>query len=228
MNIEKILQINRKVEVTIVDGQSDENQILAQSVIQEIYNDSFLIMVPMKDGHSFYLAKGDKVVISIVYGKARYSFKSIVLDKKEELGIKYVLLKKPDKLATFERRNFVRVKTLLSIKYAEIENEEEKSWESIEPSIGASAIDLSGAGVNLSINQSLPKNKLLILSIPIEMKEINVTMKLLGKVIRSEKKDDLYRVGVKFHNITEKQENLIIRYVYYILRKYIQIYRDEY
>jgi len=228
MNIERVLQVNRKVEITIIDGPTDADQNLGQSLIQEIYNDSFSIMVPVRVGHTLYLEKGDEVMVSILSDDARYSFKSEVIDKRKEAGIRYVLLKKPLKLTTSERRNLVRAKTLLSIKYVIIQNEEEKHWENIEPVNVASVIDLSGKGISLSLNQPLETDLQVVLSIPLEINNIRATVKLLGKVVRCEQSNGFYRIGVKFENINEKQEDLIMKYVFYALRKYIQVARDDY
>jgi len=226
MNIERVLQVNRKVEITVINGRTDTDW--GQSLIQELYNDSFSIMVPVRVGHTVYLEKGDEVMVSILSDDARYSFKSEVIDKRKEAGIRYVLLKKPLKLTTSERRNLVRAKTLLSIKYIIIQKEEEKHWESIEPVNVASVIDLSGRGISLSLNQPLATDISVVLSIPLEINNIQATIKLFGKVVRCEQNNGFYRIGLKFENINEKQEDLIMRYVFYALRKYIQVSRDDY
>lgn len=223
MNIKQVLQVHRKVEIKIINSQTDADVIIGQSLIQELHND-LIIMVPMKD----VLETGDKVMVSILSDDSRYTFKSEVTDIKIEAGIKYIWLEKPHKLTTSERRNLVRTKTLLPIKYIIIQKEEENHWEKSEPIKTASIIDLSGRGISLLLNQPLTEDILVVLSIPIEINDIKKSLKLLGKVVRCEQNNGLFRIGIKFEKITENQEDLIMRYVFYTLRRYIQVARDDY
>jgi c-di-GMP-binding flagellar brake protein YcgR len=59
------------------------------------------------------------------------------------------------------------------------------------------------------------------------MNNITLITKVLGKVVRSEENDGFCKIGVKFLNISEKQEDLIMKYVFHTLRKYIQVNRDD-
>jgi len=52
-------------------------------------------------------------------------------------------------------------------------------------------------------------------------------MKIMGEVVRCEKLNKQYRIGIKFMDITEKQEDLIISYVFQCLRKIIKLSRED-
>ncbi len=226
MIIEKTFKINSKIEIAIVDDE--ENQIFANSVIQEVNNDSFSILVPIHDGHVLYLAEGDKVVVSLLLNNLRYAFETEVLRKERKAEINMVVLIKPQQLTTSDRRNLVRIKTLVPTKYEIVNNLNIDKWESIVPTFDAYVTDLSGTGLSLTLELPMLKETLMVLSIDLETNDINVKVKLLGEVVRCEKIDRRYRIGVKFNCITERQQRLIIRYVFHSLRKSIQLHKDDY
>lgn len=225
MNIDKLFQINSHVEVAKLYAENKEDEGLGQSLIQDIYDDSFLMMVPTIDGHILYLTQGDEVMIWLKVDNTRYAFESVVLNEKVESDITYLELQKPQKLVPSNRRNFVRIKTLLSINYQIIKNEEINNWEKIEPHDEASIIDLSGQGLGLALKLPLPKDVMMVLRIRLEHN--NVVVKVLGKVVRSEKHAGLYKIGAKFENISERQQDQVMKYVCYILRKHIQTMRND-
>lgn len=225
MIIDKILRINNKIGVAIA---LEEKQIFGQSLIQEVYDESFSIMVPIRDGHAVYLAPGDDVSVFILTDNVRYAFETKVLGKELKSGIKLVVLKKPQKLTTADRRDSVRINTLLFIQYAVIENNQADNWENIEPNQEAYVINLSGKGLRLSLKWPILKGVLIVLSLHLETKKNKVKVKLLGEVVRCEEIDGLYQIGVNFASITESQQSLIIRYVFENLRKSIQLNREDY
>ena len=226
MDISKLFRINTQVEVAILYADNQEDEGLGQSLIQDIYDDSFLILVPTLNGQAVYFAAGDEVMVWLKVKNARFAFKSVVLNKKEQDDIKYVELQKPQKLVSSDRRNFVRIKTLLLVNYRIISNEEIDNWENIEPFRAAPLIDLSGQGLSLALNLPLLKGVKLVLSIRLE--NLNVVVKALGKVVRSEKNATGYKVGIEFENISERKQDQVVKYVFYTLRKQMQIMKDDY
>lgn len=228
MSNEQILLVNSKVEIALLNHQPEEDQVLGQSLIQEVNHDSFSIMVPIKEGHTLYLTKGDEVIVSISVDNSRYTFQSEVLDKKKEANIALVVLKNPDRIIASERRDLVRIKTLLPTRYELLNHVNLSNWEDIEPLKEGYITDLSGNGLSLSLEGPLVKNAIVLLSMHLEMKNVNINTKLLGEVVRCEKADNHYRIGVKFDTITDRQQGLIINFVCHNLRRQIQIYRDDY
>jgi c-di-GMP-binding flagellar brake protein YcgR len=226
MDVNKLFKINTRVEVAILYGDNKEDEGLGQSLIQDVYDNTFLIMVPTLNGHAVYLTDGDEVMVWLKINNARYAFESVVLNKKEQDNIKYLELQKPQKLVSSNRRNFVRIETPLSVYYQIISDDEINDWEKIEPFRAASLIDLSGQGLSLSINQLLPRDAIMVLSIRLE--NLNVVVRALGKVVRIEKNAGTYKVGLEFKNIAEREQDQVVKYVFYTLRKQIQTMKDDY
>jgi c-di-GMP-binding flagellar brake protein YcgR len=223
--IERTLKINSKIEIAIVNDE--ENKIFAQSIIQEVDSDSFSIMVPIHNGHALYLTEGDEVVVSLLLNNVRYAFKTEVTGKKNKTELKLVVLKNPQKLTTSDRRNLVRIKTLIPIEYEVLKFSDIDNWQNILPKFNAYITDLSGQGLNLSLDWPVSIESLMVIIINLETNHINTQVKLLGEVVRSERIDKRYRIGIKFINITERQQDLVINYVFYSLRKSIQLHKDN-
>jgi c-di-GMP-binding flagellar brake protein YcgR len=224
MNSKPVLKINTKIEIEV---DNNDQQIVGKSIIQEITDYFFSIMVPMHNGHAIYLEEGDEVSASILLEGLRYGFKTKVLGKKKEADINLIVLANPQQISTHDRRDLVRIKTLLNINYEIVKDAEWKEWDNIVPSHEAYITDLSGTGLNLSLKWPL-KEGLIVLCIPLQTNSMNIQLKLLGKVVRCEESNKRYRVGINFINITEKQQSLIINYVFHSLRKSIQQLKDGY
>ncbi len=225
MEIDKLLRVNSNVQIALKNPEHKEDEGLGQSLIQAVYDKSFLIMVPIIKGHVLYLTKGDEVIVSINADNARYSFESVVLNKKKEADIKYLELKKPLKFVSSNRRKHFRIKILKSINYQIITDEDLNGWENIEPVKEASMIDLSGQGLNFLLNVPLARNVTMVLKIHLD--DTDIFIKLLGKVVRNEERDGSYKIGVNFENISERQQDQIVRYVFYTMRKRISVMRDS-
>lgn len=227
MTLENGLKVNSRIEVALAN---DENQIFGHSLIQEVLDESFSIMIPVYDGHTLYLNAGDDVIVSLLINKARYAFKTEVISKKMESDIKLAVLKMPKKIATADRRNLVRIKTLLPVKYEILEEKEQMgNLENIELSKEAFITDISGKGLSLSLKKPLSMDVIMVLSIHLKTDNINANVKLLGEVVRCEQNiNRRYQIGVQFLKITPRQEDLIIKYVFHCLRRSIQLNRDDY
>jgi c-di-GMP-binding flagellar brake protein YcgR len=218
---ETVLQVNNKIEIALAN---DEDLIFGKSLIQEVLDDSFSIMVPIHNGHGLYFKIDDEVIVSLLINNVRYSFKTTVLKKTREFDLKLLVLKMPQKFETADRRTLVRIKTLLPIKYKIIGPTQQVTWEDIEPEKEAYLTDLSGKGLSLSMEKAQFRDVIMVLSLHLGN---DTEMKLLGEVVRCEQINKRYRIGLEFIDITERQEDLIISYVFQCLRKTMKLSRDD-
>jgi Predicted glycosyltransferase len=225
IDIEQLFKVNSRVEIAKLHTDNSEDEGLGQSLIQEIEDEDFLVLIPTIKGRDYFLTEGDQVMVWLKANNARYAFESVVLGKRYKNDIKYLVLQKPISLVSSDRRNFVRIKTMLTANYQIISREEADDWETVEPFKRAPMIDLSGRGLSLNLNLPLLKDVMMVLGIRLEY--LNVELKLLGRVIRCEKRGGSYKVGIQFENINERQQDMVVKYVFYILRKQIQIMRSK-
>jgi len=170
MRIKKVLQVNNNLEVELRNFKVGKERMKGKSLIQEVYDNSFSIMVPVNERYSLYLYQGDEVLVSIFTNTTGYIFHSEVLVHKSEKGIPLVILKKPQEVEAHERRQLVRVETWLLVNYEIILPEEKSNWKCIEPSKEGYTVDLSGGGLQLILSWPLSKEYLIILNIPPDIK----------------------------------------------------------
>ena len=218
---ENAIQVNNKIEIALAD---EERLNFGHSLIQQVFDDSFSIMIPIFEGNLVNYRIDDEVIVSVLINNVRYSFRTRVINKIRESNLSLLLLKMPQKLEPADRRTLVRIKTLLPIKYKMIESEQKSNWQHIEPDKEAYLTDLSGNGLSISMDKLLLSGELMVLN----LKFGNGTeMKVLGEVVRGEKINRQFRVGVMFKDMTERQEDLIISYVFQCLRKTIRLSRED-
>jgi hypothetical protein len=60
------------------------------------------------------------------------------------------------------------------------------------------------------------------------MKNASMTVKILGKVVRNDPQENIFRIGVRFENASELQQDLIMKHLFFTMRKYIQINREDF
>ncbi len=218
---ENAIQVNNRIEVDLAD---DERKVFGHSLIQEVFNDSFSIMTPIYEGHSLNYRINDEVIVSVLINNVRYSFKTTVINIVKDINLRLLVLEMPRELQPADRRNLVRIKTLLPIKYTIIDPEQLDTWRNFEPDNETYLTDLSGNGLSISLEKSLISGVLIVLNLNLGN---GTEMKILGEVVRCEKLNKQYRTGIKFKDITERQEDLIISYVFQCLRKIIKLSRED-
>lgn len=218
---ENAIQVNNRIEVALAD---DERKLFGHSLIQEVFNDSFSIMTPIYEGHSLNYRLNDEVIVSVLINNVRYSFRTTVINIIKDINLRLLVLEMPRELQPADRRNLVRIKTLLPIKYTVIDPDQLGIWRNIEPDNETYLTDLSGNGLSISLEKSLLSGVLIVLNLNLGN---GTEMKILGEVVRCEKLNKQYRIGIKFKDVTERQEDLIISYVFQCLRKIIKLSRED-
>ncbi len=225
MNLDRILRPGAHLEISL--GGQGEEELVWDAKVHSSSLDSFLISAPAYIDQDIISPVGREVVVWAALDDARCSFDSMVLGEQVQNGYTYLELKKPQKLTTSDRRNFVRMKSHLAINFDIIDSEDVKQWKKIEPTREASLIDLSGVGLSFLSNHEFTLGTYMVFALPLEMKNASITVKMLGTVVRNDPHDKFFRIGVRFEHVTELQQDLIMKHLFHTMRKYIQISRDD-
>lgn len=216
MKANDILQINSKIELL---RQHDDT--VYKSLIEDVWEGVFLIGAPVHKRHQLVLHKGDILTMTTFSGSACFNFVSEVLGTKQEKGLLLYIIKKPQKFEKLERRNFVRVEVALEVSYEIITDQ--KNWDKIELSQKAFSIDLSGGGIQIMLPRELPGSSLVALNLPIDVDGSDTALRLLGRVVRIEEKNingtARFKTGIKFEEISEREMDIIIKFIFSQIRK---------
>ncbi|KGN03397.1 flagellar protein [Clostridium novyi A str. 4570] len=204
-------KINNKVEIIDEEGE------VYSSDIQDINEDSVAISIPIKD--SAYLPLRKNNIIDVLYydGNSIYSFTSSVKTRTSS-NIPLIWIYKPKKYKKIQRRKFVRVSTLSKGIFAKIDRTLKLTKETIKnlKFSKCNIVDLSGGGVRIRTSEELEKEDILALIIPIDKNN----MILKTQVKRCGQKSAEYNeYGLSFIDISVKQQDEIIKYVFTIMRQ---------
>lgn len=225
MNLDRILQPGTHIEVAS-SGQVGR-EVVWDARVYANRADSFLIAAPEYLDRTLIAPVGLEVTVWAGLDNARCCFESLVLREVNEEGNILLELQKPQKLTVSDRRNFVRMESHLPVGFGVIGPGETGRWKAVKLSARVNLADLSGVGLSFDYHQPLLPETQLVLELPLEMKNAAVTIRLLGTVVRNEAQGQYYRVGVRFDNASELQQDLIMKHLFHNMRKQFQIQRED-
>ncbi|WML35427.1 flagellar brake domain-containing protein [Clostridium sp. OS1-26] len=207
--------VNQKIEIEMEDG-------IYKSNIQDITDEYIGISIPVNEGKYVPLRKGEKVVCLYYYNKDIYRFETVVSGRKID-KLLIIMLKRPEKVVMYQRRNFARVPLMINIYCGILENS--KKIENIGNNqiefFDAYSLDISGGGLRLAIDRKLEKRlslgSMLMMNIPFG--DENLAVK--GKIVRIEndRKNPKIICGVSFVDLDRLTGESIIRLVFKTMRE---------
>ncbi|BAH06124.1 flagellar brake protein [Clostridium kluyveri] len=209
--------INNRIEI-------DDGGEIYKSNIQDVSEDYIGISVPICNHKYMSLRKGDKVEGIYYEGKNIYKFFTVVIGRKIE-KILIIMLRKPEKMELFQRRNFVRVPLIVDILCALIPVE--KSLNNLNDQVEvfkACSLDMSGGGMKMIVDASL-KDKLklgdkIMITLPLENNRLDVKGKLVR--IHENRENKKLICGVSFINLDRLSREKIIRGLFQIMREHMK------
>ena len=194
------------VELIVLDGVYKGQY---RSRIEEVGERLLSIGAPFDQGELVPLREGTKVRVTFWDESASYSFEGEIMQR-IAVPIPLFILVMPDTLEKVQRRDYVRIAVSFPVTFRMV------TREGLSEPYKAIMLDLSGGGMRFSTKEPVEIYSLLYaqFSLPNERLEIPV------RVTRAEKIEDTkqYSVSVKFHEISERERDKIIRCVFDIQR----------
>lgn len=177
--------------------------------IEEISQNVITIGIPVAGGQFIPLRVGTSLEVGFTDDISAYSFSTVIL-KRYDIPIPTLIIAFPETVNKIQRRKFVRVRVVSTVKYQILEDEaygEEKQ---------GFMHDISGGGMLLQTKEAIPHHSRLMLVLGLR----GMPLKLMANVIRCTKEDDkTFLISVEFIDITEKIRDKIIRVVFGIQRE---------
>lgn len=215
MNCKVEFLVNNKLEIEV-------NDEIYKSNIQDIGEDYIGISIPVNNGKYLPLTKGEEVTGTYYCGKDIYRFATVVIGRKID-RILIIILKKPESLELFQRRNFVRVPLMIDVFCALIC--EDKNICNVNDNqvefFNAYSIDISGGGMKVVLDSNL-RDKVDygdILMVTIPQQDDNLTVK--GRIMRinNDKKNPKIICGLSFIDLDKNTRERIIGLVFKTMRE---------
>ncbi|WP_075859060.1 flagellar brake protein [Carboxydothermus pertinax] len=183
--------------------------------VQEVKEQSFLILGPFDRGTLLFLYPEQEVLIEYVEEGCRYQFATRIIRRLQKPFFGYeLLLPTPESIHRIQLRRFVRHKKVLDVCYALLNNNGELNWKK------AKSVDLSSGGMKIATSELLPVNSLLKLQFYVELKGKIIEFLLDGEIKRVEKiPSGIYHYGIEFKNITRQEQDTLFAYVFQEMQK---------
>jgi len=210
------LKVNQKIELVVNAGRY---QGIYPSRVEEITPQSIVVGMPIKQGSLIPLSPGMRLEVYFSQQGTFYASGTEVLAAVKE-PIPLLFLKPLTEFRKIQRRNYVRMATILPVQYRVLtkENTEENNDQPI-PYIETTSRDIGGGGIAINTNEALKTTTPVELIISLPRTEIRA----IGKVVH---RDELpptanmkYALGIEFTEITEQARDQIIRYIFDLQRE---------
>jgi len=195
------------VELIVPDGEYKGRY---RTRVEEVGTRILSVGTPFSEGRFIPLREG--TVLEVVFADeiSAYSFFSTII-RRVGYPIPTFIMEFPEKIRKIQRRQFVRVPVALPITYRIVDRE---GLSEVKDGI---ILDLSGGGIQLKTYEDLPSETILLMKMDLGTNTVEVP----GMTIRSVKEQDKqsYLVSIRFHEISERLRDSIIRYVFEVQRE---------
>lgn len=202
-----------------------ERKTYAKSILQEVNEDSIAIGVPMIRSDGVALREKEEYTFRAAREDGLYYFQSKVLGTKMSGNVLLYLISWPADIKRRQRRNYFRLPCNLQACYTVISEGAEFPADAKEKEGERGlVVNLSGGGLLLVTSRSLFPGTLLYLHLILQCKKGKKEMRLKGRVLRSSplkvnNKTLRYRCGVEFVEISEKERDKIISFLFALMRE---------
>lgn len=208
LELKKLIKINQLVHVDIEDNEGNVHKY--HSRVENLGEDEIALASPIRKRTPVYVPAGTVLSVCFWDKISIYSFQTVGRSSVDR-GMPMLLVKYPYKVEKVQKREYVRVQANLSIllSYKDPEGEYKELW--------CQTRDISGGGIMLATTKpvSLTNGYQVRLAFQLEMN----TIYLAGQVVRNDLEEDADGLeksilGVKFTNVSEKDRQHIIKYVF--------------
>lgn len=210
-NPDQNLEINQKIEIEIPDGPYQGSY---NSKVSNITEDLITVMAIYERENVIPVSKGIEVNILYEGDSAFYSLTTEIIERISN-PIPSLVLKNTDQIERIQRRRYFRVKINKDIKYFAIK--EHKNEDGQPEFKKTTAIDLSGGGLMMVLNENLKINDRLLFNLQID--ELDKLIE--GEIVRIKYNTDGYSktAGVEFVEMDRKDTDKIISFLFNYQRK---------
>ena len=200
------IQINRKIMVTRAGGEEE----WYVSSVQDIDDNTFCISIPIHGPVPLVLNMGDAVKISLVTDMSRVEFETVMVGWRHD-KIQLYELALPKEYKRVQLREFARIPAVFEVSYAGVPDAGQRPVFS-----KCDSLDLSGGGMRLSLKENYAVDTRLMLRFKIPFKTGPEEIEVTGRVVRTWPAENagLYRTALQFENISRRQQDLIVRYMF--------------
>jgi len=210
-DIKKYVSINETLQVRIFD---DPDSPTGYSRINDIAEGRLVIAWPTHRGKRMLLHRDQMLTFFILHGEVPHEFGGLVDELDHSAKLPQIKIIPGNSIIRVQRRQNFRIKTIIPLEIAaQVRDPKEDSLSSI--CFQTTTWDLSAGGLSIRYARRFPEET------PVEVKmalpDEGPVIKLPCRVVYSDalaENPSIYRTGMCYLAITEKERARIVRYVY--------------
>jgi c-di-GMP-binding flagellar brake protein YcgR len=223
-DLKAFLAINELVQVQIPE---DPNPATYYSRINDISEGKFLIAWPTNAGIRLAVRRDQMLNFFLVRDETPYSFTGLV-DETYLEPLPQITIIVSGAIMRVQRRQNFRIKCLIPIEIVGAIQESSREESTSVQVIRTTTFNLSASGLAILHPKRIPEGTLL--EVRLELPDMGPAIKIPGRVIYSENNTAnqmLYRTGIRYLVISEKERARIVRYVYRTQLKGLRMQTDN-
>lgn len=212
-----------KIELITEEGD------ITFGLIQDVVDNKIYVSIPPDDKKFRLLQNGDAIKCIVYNNNKVLGFGAVVTNRIPGIMPIYEILSN-DNFEVIQRREYVRVNTILDIRYTDnkylldINNDNYSRTQEIIQNIdkylkNGLTSDISGGGLRFSCEENFNQGTKLLLVFEISKHVFIVKGEIVYKDINVSLNKTTYTYGIKFVNVSEKNREKIINYVFLLMRK---------
>ncbi|KXZ39788.1 c-di-GMP-binding flagellar brake protein YcgR, contains PilZNR and PilZ domains [Alkalithermobacter thermoalcaliphilus JW-YL-7 = DSM 7308] len=199
--------IGHKIQIEVPEEYTYKN--LMSQVLEILPENRYIISVPILNTTLVPIRIGAKIeMYYTIESKGVFKFQAVVEDRRKS-AVPYLIVKRVSDIKKIQRRNYFRLDISLPVDIYDLEK---------QLILRGYTKDISGGGISLLSNKTISKNSIIFCKINIENNIYNIK----SKVVRSgiwEKNPDMFEIGLSFIEITDKERNEIVGFIFKEQRK---------
>lgn len=207
-----ILELGSKV-IVLKDTVKDKNEYVSQIInVDEEY---IRIMTPMFKSALIKLHDGFNINLTVFSGGKVYRFDAKVVRNVTEGFLHYVDILPTSEIKKIERRDHFRIEIIKDILVGKrVRRDEDVEY------IKATAVDLSGGGIQISTEEKFEIEDEIKIQIEIDGEHIALSGKVVN--INIQEQLGMFKYGVKFNNVERMIQEKIVSYVFKTQREQLK------
>lgn len=216
--VHKAVALGDKVEVSRLrfnPNRNHNNEKVYVSIVQDINEDEIIISAPIENGRIIPLDVGKSYTLSVYTKGGLYTCESSVKNRYKKNQLHFIVMEVTSIMEKSQRRQYFRLGCILSILFADI-NENEDVWNE------GLIVDISGGGLRFTSKSKIDSNSMLKCKIELSVNNKVYDMELKGKVILSDIVDFdtmKYETRIMFDDISDEDREKIIKFIFEEERK---------
>ncbi len=208
-------EVNELVQIQLVD---DPNSRTYYSRVEDASGDRLNISWPTEAGMRIPFHKSEQLFISFTRQDAVYGFQASVTATIPG-PIPMLIVQSSGEIERIQRREYVRVPSLLPVELTAVVSTPSGSGESLPDviSIKTNTVNVSGGGFAINHKFVLPVGTML--QVKLTLPSHPELLQLSARVVRNESREDVHKnrfflIGVQFVTIPERVRMRIVRHVF--------------